>query len=118
MKKLIIILSVIAVLLIAGCTKVITYPNVDGNWTVNAVIEGAVYCFDMEIAANGCTFDATATGFEISGGGTSYSGLVTFNLAIDGRLYAFHGNASNTFMSGFLRKGIQGGIVGNWSASR
>jgi hypothetical protein len=118
MKK-ILVLVVVAVLLFAGCTVVKEAPDIDGTWNVNASIEGAHYTFEMTIEAGEYVFDAVATdGFVVSGGRYALNGKLNFLLIVDGREYGFYGDVAGDYMSGFLRKGIQGGIVGNWSASR
>ena len=118
MKKLLVILAMVAVLLSAGCV-VKNFPDISGNWEVSAIAEGKMIDFEMLIVPDGYTFDATTTGtVAISNGRLSKSGNINFLLEADGRDYAFYGTVAGDYMTGFIRLGVAGDVVGNWSAER
>jgi len=118
MKKLLVILAVVATLLFAGCV-VKTFPDISGNWEVSAIAEGKLIDFDMLIVPYGYTFDATATaGVTVLNGRLSKSGNINFLLEADGREYGFYGTVSEGYMTGFIRFGVAGDVVGNWSAQK
>ena len=73
----------------------------------------------MLIVPDGYTFDATATaGATITNGRLSKSGNINFLLEADGREYGVYGTVANDYMTGFIRLGVAGDVVGNWSAER
>ena len=118
MKKLLVILAIVATLLSAGCV-VKNFPDISGNWEVSAIAEGKMIDFEMLIVPDGYTFDATATGtVAISNGRLSKSGNINFLLEANGRDYAFYGTVADGYMTGFIRLGVAGDVVGNWSAER
>jgi hypothetical protein len=118
MKKLLVILAVVATLLFAGCV-VKDFPDISGNWEVNAIAEGKLIDFEMLIVPDGYTFDATATaGATITNGRLSKSGNINFLLEADGREYGFYGTVSEDYMTGFIRLGVAGDVIGNWSAEK
>ena len=118
MKKLLVILAVVATLLFAGCV-VKDFPDISGNWEVNAIAEGKLIDFEMLIVPDGYTFDATATaGVTVFNGRLSKSGNINFLLEADGREYGFYGTVSEDYMTGFIRLGVAGDVIGNWSAER
>lgn len=118
MKKLLVILAVVATLLFAGCV-VKTFPDISGNWEVSAIAEGKLIDFEMLIVPDGYTFDATATdGATITNGRLSKSGNINFLLETDRREYGVYGTVADDYMTGFIRLGVAGDVVGNWSAER
>ena len=118
MKKLLVILAIVATLLFAGCV-VKNFPDISGNWEVSAIAEGKMIDFEMLIVPDGYTFDATATdGATITNGRLSKSGNINFLLEANGRDYAFYGTVADGYMTGFIRLGVAGDVVGNWSAER
>lgn len=119
MKRLILLLVIVAALLFAGCTVVKELPDIDGTWDVTASVEGASYTFEMLIEAGYYTFSAAATdGFVVSDGRYALNGKLNFLLTVEDREYGFYGDVAGDYMSGFLRKGVGGDIAGYWSASR
>jgi len=116
MKKLMLLIMIVAVLIFAGCTKILELPNIDGVWNANAVVEGAVLSFEMNIEAGEYVFESG--NIAISDGKFSHNGMIYFMLTVNDRGYGFYGNVEGSYMSGFVRKGEAGNIVGNWSASR
>jgi hypothetical protein len=118
MKKLLVILAVVATLLFAGCV-VKNFPDIGGKWEVAAYAEGKMIDFEMLIVPDGYTFDATTTDtVVVSNGRLSKSGDINFLLEADGRDYAFYGTVAGDYMTGFIRLGVAGDVVGNWSADR
>ena len=118
MKKLLVILAIVAMLLSAGCV-VKNFPDISGNWEVAAYAEGKLIDFEMLIVHGGYTFDATTTGtVAISNGRLSKSGDINFLLEADGREYGVYGTVASDYMTGFIRLGVAGDVVGNWSAER
>jgi len=118
MKKLLVILAVVATLLFAGCV-VKDFPDISGNWEVSAIAEGKLIDFEMLIVPSGYTFDATSTaGVTVFNGRLSKSGNINFLLDTDGREYGFYGTVSDDYMTGFIRLGVAGDVVGNWSAEK
>jgi len=118
MKKVLVILAVVATLLFAGCV-VKNFPDISGNWEVAAYAEGKLIDFEMLIVPAGYTFDATTTDtVVVSNGRLSKSGDINFLLEADGRDYAFYGTVANDYMTGFIRLGVAGDVIGNWSAER
>jgi len=115
MKKLILIM-IVAALMFTACTKIVELPNIDGVWNANAVVEGSVFSFDMTIVAGEYVFESG--NIAISDGKFSHNGMIYFLLTVSDREYSFYGDVSGDYMSGFVRKGVQGNIVGNWSAQR
>ncbi|MDI9367994.1 MAG: hypothetical protein QM445_06520 [Thermotogota bacterium] len=118
MKKVLVILAIVAMLLSAGCV-VKNFPDISGKWEVAAYAEGKMIDFEMLIVPDGYTFDATATaGVTVFNGRLSKSGNINFMLTADGRDYAFYGTVAEDYMTGFIRLGVAGDVVGNWSAER
>jgi len=117
-KSLFILLAVVLVLAFTSCTRITTGPDVNGTWSVSAMVAGMVLNFDMSVSQTGLFFDASCSDFEISEGAVSTNGMVRFALGIEGRLYYFYGNVDGDYMDGFTRKGVAGDVNGNWSAVR
>jgi hypothetical protein len=118
MKKVLIITALALTLLFAGCV-VKDFPDISGLWAVNAAIEGNFVEFDMLVVPNAYTFHATATaGVTVLNGRLSKAGDINFLLVVDESEYAFYGAVEADYMSGFLRKGVAGEVVGNWSANK
>ena len=111
MKKVIFLL--VLVILLAGCIK--SFPDINGAWEVNATVEGRVLNFDMGITAEAYNFEAASTIGLIRNGRLSKGGDINFQLELDGKTYTFYGQVSSS-MSGFVRLGVAGDIVGYWNA--
>ncbi len=111
MKKVIFVL-LISLLVFAGCTRVISPPDVEGTWKVSAIVSGVFHEFDIDVVVEGMFF--TDLNDNVQNGALSNKGMIYFEYLEN----SFFGNVATDYIDGFVRKGTAGDIIGNWSAVR
>lgn len=119
MKK-VIFLAVILVMILAfsSCTRVTDYPDISGTWHVAMNPYAQNIEFNMTITQEPMTpvFSAITDNpdIEFVEGGVTRTSIGKFNMKItvDGTLYWLFGDITEDMITGFLRIGENGDIVG------
>lgn len=120
MKRILLAIIVLAVLMLAACTKITESVDVSGDWTVYATISGKAYQFEITVVQDGLWFDASSDNPDIIvvKGALTTTKRIRLELDVKGKSYYMYGTATELYADGFIRQGEAGDIVGNWSMER
>lgn len=109
MKKLLVVL--LAVLVITGCGIIPNIPDVAGKWIVNASPGGVPESYEIELVVD--ELKITDNNLNIVEGYITITSRIAFVRFGN----SYFGEVNGNTMSGFIRLGKFGDIIGYWSAT-
>jgi len=123
-KLILVLLAVVVAFIITGCVQITGLPNLSGAWTLTMNPYAQDIEFDMTVIQEegSLSFEAVADDptVVVSGGAVTYSPInrVGMTVTVNGHLYSLFGEVKTDLLTGFLRDGVYGDVVGYWSATK